>query len=167
MVNACTAISPFDTPIQPYLYPHPFYFSGSRWLTYLQNRFNIPGSPSTKGTDLGLASTPDGGRTWIYRGVMLGLDVPASDRKEPLPPNSTTQQFGGATWWRPAVTTVDGVYHGFFSQWEQQHQWGLWKVVHYTSHDLKHWQFQQYVRNSTCPTHVSEHCITRTHGLPN
>jgi hypothetical protein len=44
-----------------------------------------------------------------------------------------------------------GIYHGFFSQWEQPHDWGFWKVIHYTSTDLKNWEFQQYVRNSTCP----------------
>eukprot|EP01043_Picozoa_sp_COSAG02_P091574 COSAG02_NODE_28282_length_592_cov_1.044625_1_plen_154_part_10 len=82
---------------------------------------------------------------------MAGLDVPVGDRQEPLPPDSRTAQYGGATWWRPAVTTVAGVYHGFFSQWEQSHEWGLWKVIHYSSTDLKNWQFLQYVRNSTCP----------------
>ena len=60
------------------------------WLTYLQNRYNScakggSATGSATGTDLGLASTPNGGRTWIYRGVMAGLDVPAGDRQEPLP----------------------------------------------------------------------------------
>jgi hypothetical protein len=130
------------------------------WLTYLQNRYDScarggHATGSTTGTDLGLASTPDGGRTWVYRGVMAGLDVPANDRHEPLPPGARTAQFGGATWWRPAVTTVDSVYHGFFSYWEQTHEWGLWKVVHYTSTDLKNWRFKQFVRNSTCPKHAT------------
>ena len=33
--------------------------------------------------------------------------------------------------------------------------WGLWKVIHYTSDDLKTWRFEQFVRNSTCPPHAS------------
>ena len=58
----------------------------SWWLTYLQNRYrSCAGSSlslgSTTGTDLGLASSPDGGKTWIYRGVMGGLDVPAKDMR--------------------------------------------------------------------------------------
>ena len=119
---------------------------------------------STDGTDLGLASTPDGGATWIYRGVMLGLDLPAADRREALPKGSSTQQFGGATWWRPAVISVRDemgeVYHGFFSQWEQPHEWGYWKVIHYMSRDLKNWNFVSFVRNSTCPPQASTsaHC---------
>ena len=131
------------------------------WLTYLQNRYNsVPkgtgiANDITTGTDLGLASTPDGGKTWIYRGVMLGLDLPANERREPLPPGATTAEHGAATWWRPAVTTVNGVYHGFFSYWQQPVDWGLWKVIHYTSDDLKTWRFEQFVRNSTCPPHAS------------
>lgn len=139
------------------------------WLTYLQNRYNSctmqkgnGPTGSTTGTDLGLSSTPDGGKTWVYRGVMGGLDVPSSDRQEPLPPGSTTAQYGGATWWRPAVTTVNGVYHGFFSQWEQSKDWGKWKVIHYSSTDMKNWKFEQYVRNSTCPQNapVTANCTT-------
>ena len=48
---------------------------------YLQNRYNSQrtdelgnGCPLCDFTDLGLASTPDQGKTWIYRGVMQGLD---------------------------------------------------------------------------------------------
>ena len=143
------------------------------WLTYLQNRYNScakaagTGTGSTTGTDLGLASTPDLGRTWVYRGVMAGLDVPAADRRQPFPPGATTAQYGGATWWRPAVTTVRGVYHGFFSYWEQTRDWGLWKVVHYTSSDMQNWEFQQFVRNSTCAALGCSRLVpAHTHAQP-
>jgi hypothetical protein len=143
----------------------------SWWLTYLQNRYNSCTPPgfiqatalgSTTGTDLGLASSPDGGKTWIYRGVMSGLDVPAKDMREPFPPGVGTAQYGGATWWRPAVTTVNGIYHGFFSYWEQPIDWGYWKVVHYTSTDMQNWTFRRFVRNSTCPPHASPTAATCT-----
>jgi hypothetical protein len=46
--------------------------------------------------------------------------VPASERSDLLPPNTSTQQYGAATWWRPAVTfnEVDGMYHAFWVYWE-------------------------------------------------
>ena len=53
-------------------------------MTYLQNRYNSPLSdppgscPYCVYTDIGLASTPDQGRTWIYRGVMQGLGAPGA-----------------------------------------------------------------------------------------
>jgi hypothetical protein len=123
---------------------------GCYWLLYLQNRYNSPlanqardGSTSTL-TDFGLASTPDRGKSWIYRGVATGLDVPASVRSERLPP-SGTQQYGGATWWRPAVTFANGTYHGFFVYWEAGHD-ESWDIIQYTSADLKHWNFSQVLR---------------------
>lgn len=96
---------------------------GCYWLLYLQNRYNSPVTDPhplgfTSLTDIGLASTPDGGKNWVYRGVAQGLDVPAADRADKLPPNVTTQQYGSATWWRPAVTYHDGVYHAFWVYWE-------------------------------------------------
>ena len=92
------------------------------WLLYLQNRYNVPGTdPAPLGltslTDIGLASTPDSGRSWVYRGVAEGLTVPPSARVHKLPP-SGTQQYGGATWWRPAVTRANSTYHAFWVMWE-------------------------------------------------
>lgn len=132
------------------------------WLLYLQNRYNIPLSdPAPLGrtslTDIGLASTPDGGRSWVYRGVAEGLDVPASARADGLPP-SGTQQYGGATWWRPAVTSVGGVYHAFWVMWEASRgmkgpdgpgAYANWNLVHYTSNNLKSWSYNQTVRTNS------------------
>ena len=76
------------------------------WMIYLQNRYNSPladppGScPYCVYTDFGLASTPDGGRTWIYRGVADGVDVPAVYRNDSLPstPGSNSDRgFRGLT----------------------------------------------------------------------
>eukprot|EP01043_Picozoa_sp_COSAG02_P025553 COSAG02_NODE_1440_length_12590_cov_2.822352_6_plen_705_part_00 len=132
------------------------------WLLYLQNRYNIPLSdPAPLGrtslTDIGLASTPDGGRSWVYRGVAEGLDVPASARADELPP-SGTQQYGGATWWRPAVTFAGGVYHAFWIMWESSRgmkgpdgpgAYANWNLIHYTSNNLKSWRYNQTVRTNS------------------
>ena len=55
------------------------------WLLYLdlQNRYTVPLSDLAplgriSFTDIGRASTPDGGRSWVYRGVAEGLDVPGA-----------------------------------------------------------------------------------------
>ena len=65
------------------------------WLTYLQNRYNSPLSDpdDCNGcfylyTDLGLASTPDNGSTWIYRGVMQGLGQPEDPWIPPQAPQN-------------------------------------------------------------------------------
>jgi len=113
------------------------------WLLYLQNRYNSPASdprgtcPYCSLTDIGLASTPDHGETWVYRGVARGLDIPPAlrhDRRNPM------QQFGGATWYRPAVLRVGAVYHGFWVYSEVDRAGG-YKIVHYSSTNLKDWEY--------------------------
>ena len=100
-------------------------------------------------TDIGLASTPDQGKPWVYRGVAEGLDLPPAVSGNPMPPNSTTQQFGGATWWRPAVFRAADAYHGFFIyNGIAAHSFPNPLVIHYTSQDLKHWQYAQVARET-------------------
>jgi hypothetical protein len=122
----------------------------------LQNRYNSPLSDpdDCNGcfyiyTDLGLASTPDNGTTWVYRGVMQGLGAPSAwgNLSDGMRQNGTAH--GGATWWRPAVVynPDDRLYHGFFAYLLQsrgesgattQQQY---HVTHYTSHNLTSWSF--------------------------
>ena len=86
--------------------------------------------------------------------------MPASARMDKLPP-SGTQQYGGATWWRPAVTRVNGTYHAFWVMWEAGRgmkgpdpapppgAFANWNLVHYTSSDLKHWSYNQTIRRDS------------------
>ena len=122
----------------------------SWWMTYLQNRYNVPKTEPAgpcsycSYTDIGLASTPDFGKTWVYRGVARGLDLPLEHRHDKTNPG--TQQFGGATWYRPAVLKEDDVYHGFWVYWEPLMgllgNSGIGKgIIHYTSEDLKNWTY--------------------------
>lgn len=138
---------------------------GCWWILYLQNRYNspvAPGMPAPLGltslTDIGLASTPDRGFTWIYRGIATGLDVPSSERHNELPPGYDSQQYGGATWWRPAVTYYKQVYHGFFVYWEPGRgmigpdgngAYANWNLVHYESVGLQHWKYVQMLRRNS------------------
>ena len=120
------------------------------WMTYLQNRYNSPVSDPSDGgsfavyTDIGLASTPDNGTTWIYRGIARGLDIPLELRRDKT--NLATQMFGGATWWRPAVLRRGHIYHGFWVYWEPMFAAANQrKIVHYTSTNLKDWSFDSVV----------------------
>ena len=83
------------------------------------------------GTDIGIASSSDNGKTWRYRGIAEGLNF------EP----------GRNTWAMPEVVCCDGVYHLFCNYMqgyptirdysEQDPSYTL----HYTSKDLWHWEF--------------------------
>ena len=86
------------------------------------------------GTDLGIASSPDG-RTWTYRGTAQGLEF------EP----------GRNTFWAPCLVTHGGAYHmyvayvrGVPADWS-----GDRRIVHYTSRDLVHWTFKSVLALSS------------------
>jgi hypothetical protein len=98
------------------------------WVLYTNRRANAPDAQDgvrwCHGTDLGIASSPDG-RTWTYRGTAQGLEF------EP----------GRNTFWAPCLVTHGGAYHMFVAyvrgvpaDWS-----GDRHIVHYTSRDLVHW----------------------------
>ena len=130
------------------------------WMTYLQNRYNSPLSDPDDChgcfylyTDLGLASTPDNGTTWVYRGVMQGLGAPSAWGNASFGMRQNGSAHGGATWWRPAVTYSpdDKRYHGFFAYLLQSRGESCatteaqFHVTHYTSSNLLDWKFEAFV----------------------
>lgn len=99
------------------------------WLIYTARRANGPacGVGWVHGTDLGVASSDDGGRTWIYRGTL----------------NLEPYEHGRNTYWAPEVLYVDGIYHMYVSyitgipeNWNRPRH-----ILHYTSVNLWDWKF--------------------------
>lgn len=99
------------------------------WMVYTQRRATAPGQDVAwvHGTDLGVASSPDG-HNWLYRGVLEGLAF------EP----------GRNTWWAPEILYHEGLYHMYASyirgvptSWARPRS-----IIHYTSENLWNWQVQ-------------------------
>ena len=99
------------------------------WIVYTQRRANSfgHGVANVHGSDLGVASSPDG-HNWLYRGTLEGLEF------EP----------GRNTWWAPDILFHEGLYHMYVSYvqgmpttWERPRS-----IIHYTSEDLWHWKME-------------------------
>ncbi len=99
------------------------------WMFYTNRRANAPDAQDgvrwCHGTDIGIASSTDGGRTWTYRGIAEGLEF------EP----------GRNTFWAPCLLEHGRMYHLFVAyvrgvpaDWS-----GDRRIVHYTSRDLVDW----------------------------
>lgn len=100
------------------------------WIIYTARRANAPcqGVAWVHGTDLGVASSDDGGQSWIYRGTL---------NLEPVEP-------GRNTFWAPEVLYAGGKYHMFVSyitgvpvNWNRPRH-----ILHYTSANLWDWKFE-------------------------
>lgn len=105
------------------------------WMIYTSRRANVEarGVAWVHGTDLGIASSDDGGATWLYRGVVTGLDP----------------SWGRNTFWAPEVFWHGGQYHMYVSyirgvpgEWagHQRH------ILHHTSPDLLTWTYRSRLR---------------------
>jgi hypothetical protein len=104
------------------------------WMLYTNRRADADEEKGVKwvhGTDIGIASTPDGGATWKYRGIARGLEF----------------ELGRNTFWAPEVVDFGGRYHAFISYVRGVPE--TWKgtrdIVHYTSTNLLDWRFASIV----------------------
>lgn len=115
------------------------------WIFYTNRRATAPavGVSYMHGSDIGIATSSDGGKTWDYRGTALGLEI------EP----------GRNTFWAPEVIEHDGIYHMYVSyvrgipiDWERPRQ-----ILHYTSENLWNWKFQSALPLSS--NRVIDSCV--------
>lgn len=102
----------------------------SWWMLYTNRRANVVcrGMSWVHGTDIGVASSTDQGRTWRYRGVLSGLEF------EP----------GRNTFWAPEVIRHGDLYHMYLSYVPGvPHDWsGTRSILHLTSRDLWNWHHE-------------------------
>ena len=120
------------------------------WLIYTNRRASVktPGVEWVHGTELGVASSKDGGHTFVYRGTLQGLSI------EP----------GRNTYWAPEVIYEQGIYHMYVSyitgvpaNWDCERH-----ILHYTSENLWDWKYLGRLPLS------SDRCIDAcVHKLPN
>lgn len=117
------------------------------WMFYTNRRAWSPPIDDVAwvhGTDIGIASSRDGGSRWLYRGIAQGLDI------EP----------GRHTYWAPEVID-DGVsYHmyvsfieGVPSQWAGHER----TIRHYQSENLIDWRFRSTLPLSSA--NVIDACV--------
>ncbi|WP_235714574.1 glycoside hydrolase family protein [Neobacillus dielmonensis] len=108
------------------------------WMIYTNRRANVECQQFAwvHGTDLGIASSSDGGRNWNYRGILKGLNF------EP----------GRNTFWAPEIVWHDGMYHMYVSYIQGvPYEWKGHKrgIIHYTSTNLWDWQYESILNLSS------------------
>jgi hypothetical protein len=121
------------------------------WLIYTNRRAAVECQKNAwvHGTDLGIASSSDGGKSWTYRGVIEGLDF----------------ERGRNTFWAPEIIWNEGLYHMYVSyiqgvptDWSGHKR----KIIHYTSTNLWDWTYESELKLS------SDYVIDAgLHKLPN
>lgn len=97
------------------------------WMLYSARRANqpLPDVAFCYGTNVGIASSDDNGKTWIYRGE-LDLDF----------------ERGKNTFWAPDVIYHEGLYHMFVVYYRgvRNHWGGFPAIHHYTSENMWDWE---------------------------
>lgn len=120
------------------------------WMTYTNRRAIVQceGVSWVHGTDLGIATSSDGGKSWNYRGIIEGLDF----------------ERGRNTFWAPEIIYHNGTYHMYVSyiqgvpnQWEGHKR----EIIHYTSLNLWDWKLESILELSS--VFVIDACV---HVLP-
>jgi hypothetical protein len=121
------------------------------WMIYTNRRANVECQKNAwvHGTDIGVASSSDGGMNWKYRGVLKGLDF----------------ERGRNTFWAPEILMYEGLYHMYVSYIQGvPDDWPGHKrnILHYTSTNLWDWNLESKLNLS------SEYVIDAAiHRLPN
>lgn len=117
------------------------------WIFYTNRRAFSPtmGVSYMHGSDIGIASSSDGGKTWVYRGTAQGLEY----------------EKGRNTYWAPEVIEDQGMFHmyvsyvrGIPSDWEHPR-----KILHYISENLWDWTFEGEVPLAS--DRVIDACVSR------
>ncbi len=107
------------------------------WLLYTNRRASVPceGFAWVHGTDIGVASSKDSGKTWTYRGTLQGLEF----------------EKGRNTFWAPEIFWHEGLYHMYVSyvpgipvDWRTTRH-----ILHMTSKNLWDWQFESRLNLSS------------------
>lgn len=120
------------------------------WMIYTNRRAIVQceGVSWVHGTDLGIATSSDGGKSWNYRGIIEGLDF----------------ERGRNTFWAPEIIYHNGTYHMYVSyiqgvpnQWEGHKR----EITHYTSRNLWDWKLESILELSS--VFVIDACV---HVLP-
>ncbi|MGV9383033.1 hypothetical protein ACWDRB_44955 [Nonomuraea sp. NPDC003707] len=122
------------------------------WLVYTSRRASAPDRGDVSwvhGTDLGVASSADGGATWLYRGTIEGLDT----------------EWGRHTYWAPEIVDDGETYHMYVSvirgvpeAWPGHER----HIRHYTSPDLVRWTFRSTLGLSS--PYVIDACVAALPG---
>ena len=119
----------YDGPADPVVVYNP---TTKQWqMFYTQRRANVESANVAYcyGCKIGVAYSPDNGRTWVYKGA-LDLAI------EP----------GENTWWAPEIA-FDGTQYHLFVTYIQgvRNDWGgASRTAHYVSADLWNWKFRDF-----------------------
>ena len=99
------------------------------WMLYTARRANTDAADVAYcyGTNIGIASSSDNGRSWVYRGE-LDLEF----------------EKGKNTFWAPDLVWSNGKYHLFvaYIRGVRNHWGGQKRMAHYTSTNLWDWNFE-------------------------
>lgn len=102
------------------------------WIIYSQRRANTVTDDVAYcyGNAIGIASSDDHGKTWVYRGT---LDLKIDE--------------GANTFWAPDVIFVNGLYHLYLVYFKgvRNHWGGTARIAHFTSKNLWNWKFINFL----------------------